>query len=100
MLPKSEEWMNTELQSTDRTFRKVPNRSHRVQECKTELKSVPMLLKFPVIRESVTNYIFLLVETLQFVNILSLFPDFTFWLLFDVWETAQINTTTFLKHQM
>lgn len=44
----------------------------------TELKNVPMLLKFPVIRESVTSYLFLLVEILQFVNILSFFPDFTF----------------------
>lgn len=66
----------------------------------TELKNVPMLLKFPVIRESVTSYIFLLGEILQFVNILSFSPDFTFWLLFDVRETAQINATTFLKHQM
>lgn len=49
-----------------------------LKNAKTELKNVPMLLKFPVIRESVTSYLFLLVEILQFVNILSFFPDFTF----------------------
>lgn len=68
-------------------FKKYQIEVTELKNAITELKKLSMLLKFPVMRESVTSYMVLLVEILPFLNTLSFFPDFTFWLLFSVWET-------------